>query len=220
MRNHTFRNRREIREYYDHSDKDSPINQLTFFEKIKIAFYKRRIRNVELGSLEWHKVQDSLSKMTTDGSGLILRNIFYTTTLTNCGSSLIIHPNVVINFPQRIKLGNKVKFNRGVILTATDQIEIGDDVMIGPYSIINSGNHGFDDLKTPMQNQKHTKNKITIHDDVWIGAHCSILSGVIIGKGAIIAAGAVVTTDVEPFSIVGGVPAKFIKSRFDKISVL
>ena len=63
--------------------------------------------------------------------------------------------------------------------------------------------------------ETNTKGDIIVEDDVWIGIHAIILSGVHIGRGAIIAAGAVVTNDIPPYAIVGGVPAKLIKYRFD-----
>jgi acetyltransferase-like isoleucine patch superfamily enzyme len=59
----------------------------------------------------------------------------------------------------------------------------------------------------------HQNKKVTIANDVWIGANCIILPGVNIGEGAVVAAGSVVTKNVEPFSIVAGIPAKFIKQR-------
>lgn len=66
------------------------------------------------------------------------------------------------------------------------------------------------------QVDNYSKGEIIIEDDVWIGFNAVILSGVKIGKGAVIAAGAVVSSDVEPYSIVGGVPARIIKYRFSK----
>jgi len=71
-------------------------------------------------------------------------------------------------------------------------------------------------LTNSVINDSHTKGPILIDDDVWIGYGVTILSGVHIGQGAVVAAGSVVTKDVEAYSIVGGVPAKFIKSRFDE----
>lgn len=64
-----------------------------------------------------------------------------------------------------------------------------------------------------------SKGSITIEDDVWIGYRVTILSGVHVGQGAVIAAGAVVTTNIPPYAIVGGVPAKVIKYRFDDNSI-
>ena len=76
-----------------------------------------------------------------------------------------------------------------------------------------SENHIFKDLNIPIREQGELRYKTVIEDNVWIGAGAKILPGVVIGKGSIIASGAVVTKDVENFSVVGGVPAKFIKKR-------
>jgi len=85
--------------------------------------------------------------------------------------------------------------------------------MIAPNCCIAAFNHGFSDLQVPMLNQPWTHAKIVIEDDVWIGCNCSILAGVRIGTGSIVAAGAVVTKNVPPYTIVGGVLARFIRSR-------
>jgi len=75
-------------------------------------------------------------------------------------------------------------------------------------------NHKFDDTNVPIINQGHSQEEpIIIEDDVWLGARVIILPGVKIGKGSIIAANSVVTKDVSPYTIIGGNPAVFIKSR-------
>lgn len=95
--------------------------------------------------------------------------------------------------------------------------EIGANVMMGPETVILTRNHKFDNINVPMIEQGFSEpNKVIIEDDVWIGIRTIILPGVKIGRGAIIAAGAVVSKDVEPWSIVGGVPAKVIKNRKKK----
>ena len=93
------------------------------------------------------------------------------------------------------------------------EIKIGKNVLIGPNSVIRSNNHNFKIFQKPINQQGMSEGKITIEDDVWIGAIVVILPNVIIGKGSIVAAGAVVTSNVETFSIVGGVPAKVIGLR-------
>lgn len=114
-----------------------------------------------------------------------------------------------------IVFGNRVALNRNVLINARGggRIIIGNDVLIGPNVVIRSNNHRFESLSIPINRQGVTSGRITIEDDVWIAANCVILPNVKIGKGAIIGAGTVVTKDVEPYSIMGGVPAKKIGSR-------
>lgn len=91
---------------------------------------------------------------------------------------------------------------------------IGKNVMMGPDVIIYTANHEFKLTNIPMIEQGfQKKRKVIIEDDVWIGARVIILPGVKIGRGSIIGAGAVVTKDVEEYSIVAGVPAKIVKKR-------
>ncbi len=86
--------------------------------------------------------------------------------------------------------------------------------MMGPDVVILTQNHKFDRLDIPMLDQGFKDEQpVTICDDVWIGARVIILPGVTVGKGAIIAAGAVVTKDVPEYAIVGGNPARVIKMR-------
>ena len=85
--------------------------------------------------------------------------------------------------------------------------------MMGPRVNLLAENHNFERTDIPIKAQGVRRSFIAIGDDCWLGANCTILAGVTIGQGSIVAAGAVVTSDVPPFSIVGGVPARLIKSR-------
>ena len=109
--------------------------------------------------------------------------------------------------------------------TSGEHLTIGNWVSIGPgVRFMGGGEHRLDTVSTfPFDAyygsravEAITKGPITVKDDVWIGCGAIILSGVTIGQGAVIAAGAVVTKDVEPYAIVGGVPAKLIRYRFDE----
>jgi acetyltransferase-like isoleucine patch superfamily enzyme len=100
----------------------------------------------------------------------------------------------------------------------TEGIWIGDHVMIAPNCVLVAFGHSFHDLATPMMLQPWTYAKIVIDDDVWIGANCTITQGVRLGRGCIVGAGSVVTKDVEPYAVVGGVPARFLRSRLAPVA--
>lgn len=93
---------------------------------------------------------------------------------------------------------------------------IGKNVIMGPDVKIYTRNHKFDRLDEPIQYQGHTEESVHIGNDVWLGANAIILPGVTIGDHSIVAAGSVVTKDIPPFAIVGGIPAKVIKYRNEK----
>jgi maltose O-acetyltransferase len=88
--------------------------------------------------------------------------------------------------------------------------------MMGPHVTINGANHNFERTDIPMRKQGVKKYPpVVIEDDVWIGSHVIIMPGLIIKKGTIIGAGAIVTKDFPAYSVIGGNPAKLIKSRLD-----
>jgi acetyltransferase-like isoleucine patch superfamily enzyme len=164
------------------------------------------------GSPAWRLLQDRLAARGSLGVGLQLRACFYTSTMPRCGAGIRVHPFVTINYPVNLSLGSRVLLNRGVIITARAPISIADDVLIGPYVVINSGNHGIA-AGALIRDQAHDVAPIVIHDDVWIGAHAVILPGVTIGRGAVVAAGAVVTKDIAAGIVAAGVPAAGIGQR-------
>ena len=120
---------------------------------------------------------------------------------------------VLRNVGNSLKIGDNVGINHYCFIGVRGDITIGDNVIFGPRVNIFSENHNFDKLDVPIKNQGVTKLKTVIGNDVWIGANVSIMAGVNIGDGCVIAAGAVVTKDIPAHSIVGGVPAKVIKNR-------
>jgi acetyltransferase-like isoleucine patch superfamily enzyme len=150
---------------------------------------------------------------------------------------------------RRYNIGKNFHSGRGVFLWAKDSITIGDNFYIGKYSIIECNaqigdnvifanhvsligryDHHFQQIGTPIRlasqirdsdyDWKGLNQKIIIEDDVWIGLGSIILSGLTIKTGSIIAAGSVVTKDIEPYSIYAGNPAKKIRDRFDNIEQL
>lgn len=124
---------------------------------------------------------------------------------------VFIHENVLIRTSTEILIGKGTTINKNCSIL--DKVQIGDYCSIAPNVVIVGGNHNFKDSSEIIKNQGMNYRGIIIGNDVWIGCNCSILDGVKIGNGAIIAAGSVVTKDVMPYEIVGGVPAKHIKHR-------
>lgn len=128
---------------------------------------------------------------------------------------------------EKVHIGNET-YGRINVYSYNDKN--AGDLYIGNYcsiartvTFLLSGNHDYKKFSTfPFEkaffdkNYNGSKGSIIVEDDVWIGENCSILSGSHIGQGALIAAGAVVTGNIPPYSIVGGVPAKVIKYRFSK----
>ena len=118
------------------------------------------------------------------------------------------------SFSSRIVIGDYSGI--GVRANIGPGVTIGNDVMMGPDCNIYTRNHKHDRTDIPMRLQGYEDIKaVCIKDDVWIGSGVTIMPGVTIGKGAILGTGAVVTHDVPDFAIVGGVPARVIKSRRD-----
>jgi acetyltransferase-like isoleucine patch superfamily enzyme len=170
-------------------------------------------------SSELHHWLAGFAQSMSGAGGVRMRVEFYRTCLSEMGEQTTFLPYVNIVGADKVKIGNGVAVNYYTTIVAFDCITIGDDVLIGPYVLIHSGNHRFDDLSVPIRLQGHLQASIHIEDDVWIGAHAVILKGVTIGRGAVVAAGAVVNRDVEPYTIVAGVPAKKIGERGRKGSL-
>lgn len=130
--------------------------------------------------------------------------------LESCGRNVNIEKGAT--FGENISLGN----NSGIGINAFlgSNTYIGNNVMMGPECIIYTSNHAFNRTDIPMYKQGFSRPEpVYIDDDVWIGGRVIILSGIKIGKGAVIGAGSVVTKDVPEYAIVAGNPAKVIKYR-------
>ncbi len=138
--------------------------------------------------------------------------------------SIVMHGAVlhVYNFRDMprsgIKIGSDSLIGEYSVIRGQGGVQIGDRVYTSPFTQIIAVNHVFDDPNQPFVDQGITAEGIVIEDDVWLGAGAIITDGVRVGKGAVVAAGAVVTKDVPPHTVVGGVPAKPIKTIDGKSS--
>ena len=136
------------------------------------------------------------------------------------GTNVSVGDGTIIGFGDNIHVGNNVSINYRCILNDCNSIIIGNDVLIAPGVQINTASHTtlLSERLTPDWNPSSGEYRwrtfakpILIGDGCWIGANATIIAGVTIGDGAVVAAGAVVTKDVEPNTLVGGVPAKTIR---------
>ncbi len=113
-----------------------------------------------------------------------------------------------------LSIGNNFSMNSNSQLgAASGKIIIKNNCSIGPNCVLRASNHNFENPNIPFREQGHIYGEIIIEDDVWISSNCVITANTKIGKSSIIGAGSVVTKDVEPYSVMGGVPAKLIKKR-------
>jgi len=175
---------------------------------------KTRIKRL-LGKIIYNIIAKHLpiSHSTVNFGSRKLRQICGKLILNKCGHNVNIEKGA--EFDANVTLGN----NSGIGIRATigSEVYIGDDVMMGPDCIIYTANHRFDRVDIPMREQGFLGVRpVVIGNDVWIGGRVIILPGVRIGEGAIIGAGSVVSKDVPPYAIVGGVPAKVIKYRISQ----
>jgi acetyltransferase-like isoleucine patch superfamily enzyme len=131
--------------------------------------------------------------------------------------TIVMHGSVlhVYNFrdipTSGICIGKDCLIGEYSVIRGQGGVTIGDRVYTSPLTQILAVNHVYEDPDKPFVDQGITAQGIVIEDDVWIGAGAIILDGVCVGKGAVISAGAVVTNEVPPHTVVGGVPAKKIK---------
>ncbi len=143
----------------------------------------------------------------------LIKGLFLRMFGARVGKGVTFYPGVWIAPPGKINIGNYVDLAKGVLITASGGVSIGNDTLIGYNSMILSANHRIVPKGQLLRVSGHETREVKIGCDVWIGANCTILPGITIEDGAIIAAGSIVTKDVAAGSIVAGVPARFIKQR-------
>lgn len=129
------------------------------------------------------------------------------------GDNVSVFSDVYLMNPENMEIGNNVSIQPMAYIEALGGVSIGNDVSIAEGASIFSVNHGYSDLNTPIKDQEMVTLPIVIEDDVWIGAKATILGGVTLASGTIVAAGAVVHDSTEKNATVAGVPAKTIKIR-------
>lgn len=131
------------------------------------------------------------------------------------GTNVSIQPGFQCDFGRNIHVGDNFLTNYNVVILDIAKVTIGNDVMIGPNTLITTVGHPV----SPLGRKKRMgiSKPVTIGNNVWMGGNVTVLPGVTIGNNAIIAAGAVVTHDIPDNCVAGGIPAKVIKEIEDDI---
>lgn len=150
----------------------------------------------------------------------------YRARFSRVGKNVSFDPFGVYSY-ENINIGSSVNLGyRPVLIAGKSKIVIGNHVMFGPQVTIRGGNHRIDLLGRYMDMIKNNEKRpeddpgVVIEDDVWIGTRAIILAGVTIGRGAVVAAGSVVTKSVPAYAIVGGNPAKIIRMRWSPSEIV
>lgn len=145
---------------------------------------------------------------------------FYKKRFASCGTNVMIKP-CTSNFKgfENIHIGSNVVLSRYATIYSTNaNVFIGNNILAAPHLAIMSGNHSTDVLGyllfAEKKSGKADDQDVILEDDLWFGINVTVLSGVRVGRGSVVAAGSVVNKSVPAYSIVGGVPAKVLKYRF------
>jgi acetyltransferase-like isoleucine patch superfamily enzyme len=131
------------------------------------------------------------------------------------GAHVLFEPDAWITMPPpaQVRIGTGTLINIGVMVAALELVEIGEYCMFANGCVVSDANHRYDDPRKPVPWQGFTsKGPTRIGDNVWCGANVVITSGVTVGERCVIGANSVVTSDIPPFSIAAGAPAKVIRT--------
>lgn len=147
------------------------------------------------------------------GWGIFARLLLYKLLLGHMGKKVMFGYGVKVTYPESVFIDDYSGVNDNCLIEGGGKITIGKWVRLAPGVAILTMNHAVDNLDVPIKRQGLVKKPVTIEDNVWVGMNSIILPGVTIHSGAVIGAGSVVTKDVHANTIVGGVPARPIRTR-------
>lgn len=145
--------------------------------------------------------------------GVLARMLVYKLFLRRMGRRVLIKRNVKIYFPERLEVGDDVSINEGVLIDAAGGVRIGDYTRISAGAAVISQQHEYERKDVPIKLQEKKLGRVTLGRDVWLGYNSVVLYGVTIGDGAVVGANSLVNSDVEPYAVVAGSPAKKIRER-------
>lgn len=159
-----------------------------------------------------------IGRLSVIGEGTILSGLGRSGLLigdkVNIGAySRLVVGTDIARIGTHIRIGNNSGIGEYSSIGGSGGVEIGENTIIGQYFSAHPENHNFAEISQLIRDQGTTRAPITIGDDCWIGARVTVLAGVSIGKGSVVAAGSVVTRDLPPWSISAGIPARVLRNR-------
>ena len=183
-----------------------------------INFLKSKLKGYSflyLIRLEFEQLLLASSSIVPTKLGMLIRWLFLKILLKRSVGWQWISTNVIIEHTKRITIGRNVGINSYTYINGVGEIEIVDNVLMGTFITITSGNHPIDNRDIPIFYKQTIPNKIIIEDDVWIGSNCCILPGAKIKKGCVVGANSLVkaNTVLEEYTIYAGSPVKKIGTR-------
>ena len=182
-------------------------------------FLKKKFSDVSLVTLIYGEIEGWIYWLLGSLPGVIgigLRNIAYCFLMKNKKGIFWVQPRVTIVNSYNFSVGRNCGINTGTYINAKGGITFGDNVLIGSNVTISSGKHPIEGKNPSVFERPTIPLPIKIEDDVWIGANAVIMPNVVLRKGTVVGAGAIVTKDTEEYSVVAGVPARIIRYIYEE----
>jgi len=185
------------------------MNGRAFFEKFDglIQIWAKAMSVFPRGFAQWvYRWHNGRSKWA-----ILVRYVCLKAAAKSIGKNVCVMDHVYLQHWENLEIGDNVSIHEQCNINAFGGVRIGDNVSISHGVSIVSFNHSWADENTPIKYNPSEPGAIVIGNDVWVGCGARILSGVTIGERSVVAAGAVLTKDVEPHSVYAGVPARLLK---------
>lgn len=167
----------------------------------------------ELFRLEFESLFFGVASIIPTTFGVFIRGMLAKVFFKHCAGFAWLQPRIILVHTDRIRIGTNFGVNSGTYINGVGGIDIGNYVLIGSNVTISSGEHPINGHYPEIFTRPTIPKKITIEDDVWIGAGAVIMPGITLSKGTVVGANAVVTKNTVPYSVVAGVPAKILRIR-------
>jgi acetyltransferase-like isoleucine patch superfamily enzyme len=181
-----------------------------------IRFIANKVRNMSPSEIIYSEIEAwllTIFDLIPGFVGVLCRFPVYKILFKRLGGLPVIQHGVTLVHTRNLVVGRHFGVNSGSYINALGGVTIGDYVLIGSNVTISAGKHEIEGTEPPVFSRPSVPQHIRIEDDVWIAANVVIMPGITLAKGTVVGAGAVVTKDTIPYSVVAGAPAKVVRMR-------